>query len=263
MGEVYRAHDTRLERDIALKILPRRLSSDPSSLARFEREARQVAALNRPKYRRDLRCRTLALASSPAPDEIEPESVVHESSGAGSNLRRPMPPQPRARPHRHAGVGASIPPPVAAEPGNTGVGVRDDHDSHVPPLVERSQGPDPSSSSVEKLYTGRGKPCDALPWRLGRLSFVASCLNHCACSSEVALGRSTVGSPTVECGPPVGGDGNFRLAGQAARTTRISDSSERGALSRPSTHFIRSGLRPVAGLAMSTSTSHRFEGGLP
>jgi hypothetical protein len=146
---------------------------------------------------------------------------------------------------------------------HTGVGVRDDHDSHVPPLVERSQGPDPSSSSVEKLYTGRGKPCDALPWRLGRLSFVASCLNHCACSSEVTLGRSTFGSPTVECGPPVGGDGNFRLAGQAARTTRISDSSERGALSRPSTHFIRSGLRPVAGLAMSTSTSHRFEGGLP
>ncbi len=48
MGEVYRARDTRLERDIALKILPRQLSSDPASLARFEREARQVAALNHP-----------------------------------------------------------------------------------------------------------------------------------------------------------------------------------------------------------------------
>ena len=48
MGEVYRARDTRLQRDIALKILPRQLSSDPSSLARFEREARQVAALNHP-----------------------------------------------------------------------------------------------------------------------------------------------------------------------------------------------------------------------
>jgi len=48
MGEVYRARDTRLERDVALKILPRQLSSDPSSLARFEREARQIAALNHP-----------------------------------------------------------------------------------------------------------------------------------------------------------------------------------------------------------------------
>ncbi|HET8698810.1 MAG TPA: serine/threonine protein kinase, partial [Gammaproteobacteria bacterium] len=40
MGEVYRARDSRLGRDVAIKVLPARLSSDEKSLARFEREAR-------------------------------------------------------------------------------------------------------------------------------------------------------------------------------------------------------------------------------
>jgi serine/threonine protein kinase len=48
MGEVYRARDTKLERDVAIKILPRALTSDPERLARFEREARMLAALNHP-----------------------------------------------------------------------------------------------------------------------------------------------------------------------------------------------------------------------
>jgi serine/threonine-protein kinase len=48
MGEVYRAHDTRLGRDVAMKILPRAFTDDPDRLARFEREARVLAALNHP-----------------------------------------------------------------------------------------------------------------------------------------------------------------------------------------------------------------------
>ncbi|HVG53671.1 MAG TPA: protein kinase [Vicinamibacterales bacterium] len=48
MGEVYRAHDARLGRDVAIKILPHALTTDPARLARFEREARVLAALNHP-----------------------------------------------------------------------------------------------------------------------------------------------------------------------------------------------------------------------
>src|SRR5262244_1739016 len=48
MGEVYRATDTRLGRDVAIKVLPAGISGDAQSLARFEREAKALAALNHP-----------------------------------------------------------------------------------------------------------------------------------------------------------------------------------------------------------------------
>ena len=52
MGEVYRARDTRLERTVAIKVLPAHLSANPELRQRFEREARTISSLNHPPPRR-------------------------------------------------------------------------------------------------------------------------------------------------------------------------------------------------------------------
>src|SRR5690242_20594145 len=48
MGEVYRARDTKLDREVAIKILPEAVAQNPERLARFEREAKVLASLNHP-----------------------------------------------------------------------------------------------------------------------------------------------------------------------------------------------------------------------
>src|ERR1700682_5876860 len=48
MGEVYRVKDTRLKRDVALKVLPEAFANDPERMARFQREAQVLASLNHP-----------------------------------------------------------------------------------------------------------------------------------------------------------------------------------------------------------------------
>src|ERR1700680_3682095 len=48
MGEVYRAADTKLKRDVAIKVLPEAFARDPERMARFQREAEVLASLNHP-----------------------------------------------------------------------------------------------------------------------------------------------------------------------------------------------------------------------
>src|ERR1700732_828531 len=48
MGEVYQAHDTKLGRDVAIKVLPEAFAHDPERLCRFQREAKMLASLNHP-----------------------------------------------------------------------------------------------------------------------------------------------------------------------------------------------------------------------
>ena len=73
MGEVYRAHDTRLNRDVALKVLPDHFARDPDRLVRFKREAQVLAALNHPH-----------IAAIYGLEEANPSilSDVHSSTGS-------------------------------------------------------------------------------------------------------------------------------------------------------------------------------------
>ena len=64
MGEVYRARDTKLGRDVAIKVLPRAFAHDPDRLARFEREAQAAGLAQSSAHRRDLRLRGIRRRSA-------------------------------------------------------------------------------------------------------------------------------------------------------------------------------------------------------
>jgi serine/threonine protein kinase len=74
MGEVYRARDTRLGRDVAIKVLPSHLSSDPDLKARFEREAKAISALSHPHI-----CHLYDIGSQDGTDYLVMELLEGES----------------------------------------------------------------------------------------------------------------------------------------------------------------------------------------
>src|ERR1700756_2422174 len=74
MGEVYRARDTRLGRDVAIKVLPQHLSGNPDLKARFEREARAISALNHPHI-----CHLYDIGSQGGTDYLVMELLEGES----------------------------------------------------------------------------------------------------------------------------------------------------------------------------------------
>jgi serine/threonine protein kinase len=74
MGEVYRARDTRLGRDVAIKVLPEDLSSNPDLKARFEREARAISALSHPHI-----CHLYDIGSHDGTDYLVMELLEGES----------------------------------------------------------------------------------------------------------------------------------------------------------------------------------------
>jgi serine/threonine protein kinase len=88
MGEVYRARDPRLGRDVAIKILPRQLATAPDRLRRFEQEARTVAALNHPNILALFEIGTHEGAPYIVTELLEGESLQDRLKGAGLTLRR-------------------------------------------------------------------------------------------------------------------------------------------------------------------------------
>ncbi len=85
-GEVYRAKDTKLDRDIAIKVLPAAFAQDPERLVRFEREAKVLASLNHPNIAQIYRVEDRALVMELVPGELAQRSD-NRASAASSTLR--------------------------------------------------------------------------------------------------------------------------------------------------------------------------------
>jgi serine/threonine protein kinase len=79
MGEVYRARDTRLNRTVAIKILPANISTDPVAKQRFEREAKTISRLNHPNI-----CALYDVGSQDGVDYLVMEClawIIHDFAG--------------------------------------------------------------------------------------------------------------------------------------------------------------------------------------
>jgi eukaryotic-like serine/threonine-protein kinase len=84
MGEVYRAHDSKLRRDVAIKTLPVDIAQDPVSLARFEREARMLAALNHPNIAAIYGLEESAAGTYLVLELVEGETIADRLEGTGA-----------------------------------------------------------------------------------------------------------------------------------------------------------------------------------
>jgi len=88
MGEVYRARDTRLGREVAVKVLPSAFSADPDRLRRFEQEARAASALNHPNILAIYDVGTHGGAPYVVSELLEGETLRERLGGAALSARK-------------------------------------------------------------------------------------------------------------------------------------------------------------------------------
>ena len=100
MGEVWKARDTRLDRTVAIKVLPSDLTSDPAARQRFEREARAVAALSHPHI-----CPLFDIGHQDGTDFLVMEFLDGETLRAAARAR-----EAAARPRRSSTASRSLTP---------------------------------------------------------------------------------------------------------------------------------------------------------
>ena len=91
MGEVYRARDTRLDRHVAIKILPETLAGDPDRAARFEREAKTLAALNHPQIAHVYGLEREGSVSALVMELVEGEDLAHRIARGPIPLEETLP----------------------------------------------------------------------------------------------------------------------------------------------------------------------------
>ena len=114
MGEVYRARDTRLGRDVAIKVLPEHLSGDAARRERFEREARAVSSLNHPHICTLYDIGSLDMGQGPV-DYLVMEHLEGETL-ADRLVRGPLPARPQAGERDADEVGCQV---ARLRPGET------------------------------------------------------------------------------------------------------------------------------------------------
>jgi hypothetical protein len=85
---VYRARDTKLKRDVALKVLPAALASDPDQLARFQREAEVLAALNHPSIAQIHGLEETGGTTALVMELVEDPTLADRSAGCAAHERR-------------------------------------------------------------------------------------------------------------------------------------------------------------------------------
>jgi Tol biopolymer transport system component len=90
MGEVYRAHDARLRRDVAIKVLAPEFTVDPERLARFEREARALAALNHPNIATIYGVEEVGGTQALVMELVEGETLSERIARSTRNANRPL-----------------------------------------------------------------------------------------------------------------------------------------------------------------------------
>src|SRR5688572_6119349 len=91
MGEVYRARDTKLHREVAVKVLPEHLATDRDRLARFEREAQVLAALNHPHIAQIYGFEESANTRALVLELVEGDTLAERISGGALPLEEALP----------------------------------------------------------------------------------------------------------------------------------------------------------------------------
>jgi eukaryotic-like serine/threonine-protein kinase len=161
MGEVYRAHDSRLNRDVAIKILPEHLSQNPELRERFEREARAISQLSHPHI-----CVLHDIGKHDGADYLVLECLEGETLGA--RLRRgPLPPEQVLK------YGSQIADALDK--------------AHRRGVVHRDLKPDNvmlTKSGVKLLDFGLAKP---LATQVGMSSSIVATMTHSPLTSEGTL----------------------------------------------------------------------------